>query len=312
MTALPKITVVTPSLNQGDFLEQAIRSVLDQGYPALEYLVVDGGSTDRSLDIIQRYQDRLHWWISEPDRGQAHALNKGFARATGEIFAYLNADDLYRPGALLAAARAYLCGHAWIAGLVDYLDTQGRSWPVPQGDAAGVIDWLLTIPVSQPGCFWSAALHRRAGPFDETLQVCCDYAHWLKLRFDLGVRPHRLREPLAFYRLQPEAKTARTLHRFAEEGTPLRARYREHLYPWQRARLQLARRRRRARVLGGQALDALADGDPGVALRRLGHALLSSPAVLADPVALGALIGRLTGLAPSRPPRQVFPPWDEW
>ena len=102
MNALPKISTVTPSFNQGKFLEKTILSVLEQGYPNLEYIIIDGGSSDESVDIIKKYADRLNYWVSEADRGQSHAINKGFERATGEIFGWLNSDDWYHPGALQA------------------------------------------------------------------------------------------------------------------------------------------------------------------------------------------------------------------
>src|SRR5438309_6203079 len=100
----PRITIVTPSYNQGRFLEETIRSVLLQGYPNLEYMVIDAASTDESVEIIRKYERWLAYWVSEKDRGQTHAINKGLAKATGEIFSYLNSDDLLAPGALAAVA----------------------------------------------------------------------------------------------------------------------------------------------------------------------------------------------------------------
>src|SRR5439155_25397176 len=105
--SLPRITIVTPSFNQGRYLEQTIRSVLDQGYPNLEYIICDGGSTDESVEIIKRYQHRLAYWCSEKDRGQSHAINKGFERATGDVYAYINSDDYFEPGVFECIAQAY-------------------------------------------------------------------------------------------------------------------------------------------------------------------------------------------------------------
>ena len=104
---LPRISIIIPSYNQGVYLEQAICSVLEQDYPDLELLVVDGGSADNSLEILRKYENRLAWWVSEPDRGQSQAINKGFARATGDIITFLSSDDLYLPGALADVAAQY-------------------------------------------------------------------------------------------------------------------------------------------------------------------------------------------------------------
>lgn len=107
MNNLPKISIVTPSYNQGKFLRETIESVLNQDYPNLEYFIVDGGSTDNSVEIIKKYEDKIDWWVSEKDAGQSDALCKGFSRATGDLLGWLNSDDVYFPGALLKIATAY-------------------------------------------------------------------------------------------------------------------------------------------------------------------------------------------------------------
>ena len=106
--AWPRVSIVTPSLNQGQYLEETIRSVLLQGYSNLEYIIIDGGSTDGSVEIIRKYEPWLNYWVSEPDKGQSHAINKGFRRSTGEIMAYLNGDDIYYPNTLHDVATNFL------------------------------------------------------------------------------------------------------------------------------------------------------------------------------------------------------------
>ena len=104
---LPRISIVTPSFNQGQFIEKTICSVLDQNYPNLEYVVIDGGSTDETVEIIKKYAKHLTYWVSEPDRGQSHAINKGLAHCTGDVFNFLNSDDYLEPGALFHVAEAW-------------------------------------------------------------------------------------------------------------------------------------------------------------------------------------------------------------
>src|SRR5437868_9654465 len=114
----PKISIVTPSFNQGQFIEETIRSVLDQNYPNLEYLVIDGGSTDQTIEIIRKYEAQFSYWETEKDRGQVHAINKGLARATGDIFAFINSDDIYLPRTFATVAK-YFDDHPsaeWICG----------------------------------------------------------------------------------------------------------------------------------------------------------------------------------------------------
>ena len=137
--ALPKVSIVTPSFNQASFLEQTLRSVLEQDYPNLEYIVIDGGSTDGSVEIINKYADQLAYWQSQPDQGQTDAINQGFAHATGEILAWLNSDDLLLPGAVSAAVRA-LEEHpeaAMVYGDALLINAQGKTigkFPAAQTD----------------------------------------------------------------------------------------------------------------------------------------------------------------------------------
>ena len=157
---LPRITLVTPSFNQAPFLDMTIRSVLDQNYPNLEYFVMDGGSTDHSVDVIKKYEKQIAWWVSEKDKGQSNAINKGFARATGDLYAYINSDDTLAPGALHAAAQAYQQGHKWITGWVMYLEPGGDEWPQLPRPMYNGVDWFLYNPICQQGTYWAASTFR--------------------------------------------------------------------------------------------------------------------------------------------------------
>jgi len=128
MSEQPLVSIVTPSFNQVKYLEETIRSVLEQDYPKIEYIVIDGGSTDGSVEVIRKYADRLAYWVSEADRGQTDAINKGFATAHGSILAWLNSDDTYKPGAVSEAV-AYLQNHpniGMVYGDLDFIDEQSK------------------------------------------------------------------------------------------------------------------------------------------------------------------------------------------
>jgi glycosyltransferase involved in cell wall biosynthesis len=180
----PLISIVTPSFNQAAFLEHTICSILEQDYPNVEYIIVDGGSSDGSQEIIQRYAERIAWWVSEPDRGQTDAINKGFAMAHGEIFAWLNSDDTYQPGALSEAA-AYLSAHpeaGMVYGDADLVDENGQvigKFPAAQTDYDRLRRGYVHIP--QQAAFFRASLWRKVGPLDPTFYFAMDYDLWVRL-----------------------------------------------------------------------------------------------------------------------------------
>jgi glycosyltransferase involved in cell wall biosynthesis len=184
LTALPRVSIITPSYNQARFLEETIRSVLSQDYPDLEYIIVDGGSTDGSQEVIQRYAGRLAWWVSERDQGQTDAINKGFGRATGEVFAWLNSDDTYLPGAVGEAVE-YLQSHAeagMVYGDANLIDDQGKiigRFPARQTDYRSLLRGSVHIP--QQAAFFRGSLWREVGPLDPAFFFAMDYDLWVRL-----------------------------------------------------------------------------------------------------------------------------------
>lgn len=199
---LPTIGIVTPSYNQGAFIGETIESVLQQGYPNLEYWVIDGGSTDNTIDILRTYGQRINW-ISENDRGQAHAINKGLQKVSADIVAFINSDDLYLPDAFSLVSR-YFSEHPkamWLTGDYLIIDDSGKTTqPYLRGykkmlrKCAGFQMLAIANSVAQPSTFWRRELLEEIGYFDESFRYCFDYDFWLKAikRYPLHIIENRL------------------------------------------------------------------------------------------------------------------------
>lgn len=182
--ALPTVSIVTPSFNQARYLEATIQSVLSQDYPRIEYLIVDGGSTDDSVDILKKYSNQLAWWVSEKDRGQTDAINKGFARTTGDILAWINSDDTYEPRAVGQAVK-YLIEHPEV-GMVyadcNYINEAGHvigRFPAAQTDLQRLRSGYVHIP--QQTMFFRTELWKQVGPLDPSFYFAMDYDLWTRL-----------------------------------------------------------------------------------------------------------------------------------
>lgn len=177
------VSIITPSFNQAAYLEETIQSVLSQDYPELEYIVVDGGSTDGSLDIIQRYAGKLAWWISEPDSGQAEAINKGLAHARGEIVAWLNSDDVYLPGAVNSAVTTLQANpeSGMVFGNMLAIDESGRTINVLKYGDVNLEDLLAFSIIGQPAVFLRRSVLDQAGGLDTSFHFLLDHHLWIRV-----------------------------------------------------------------------------------------------------------------------------------
>jgi len=226
----PTFSIVTASLNQKDFIEFNIQSVIRQDYPYLEHIVIDGGSTDGTLDILKQYGDRIKW-LSEPDRGQSDALNKGFKRSTGDIIGWINSDDALAPGALNRIVD-FFSTHSEakiVGGDLLIIDEKNQPLELRKGKFLD-FDYILNKPdgVLQPSTFFKRELFERTGYLDESLHFCMDYDFFLQLAriSNFEYIPHIL----SMFRLQEGSKTVTHPYHFFKEAIKVRGRYGGRLF----------------------------------------------------------------------------------
>jgi glycosyltransferase involved in cell wall biosynthesis len=218
MRGQPLVSIVTPSFNQAQFLEKTITSVLEQDYPSIEYLVVDGNSTDGSQAIIKKYSGRVSWWVSEPDQGQAEAINKGIKHAKGEIIAWLNSDDYYLPGAVTKAVAAFQnkSSFSFVYGDVLAVDADGSQINNLHYRPMDLIDLMKFNIIGQPSVFIRREVLKRTGFLDPSLKYLLDHQLWLRLAQQAPIQ--YLPEMLSAARFHSQSKNVAQAGEFGEEA----------------------------------------------------------------------------------------------
>jgi len=228
MPNYPRISIITPSYNQGKYIEQTIDSVLTQNYPNLEYIIIDGGSTDDTVNIIKKHEKHLKYWVSDPDRGHCHAINKGLKHCTGDIFNWLNSDDYYEPNALYKVAQAFmedstlhLVGGRERAFWSDTNTTESiYKGTKIDGD---LYELIYQGIIDQPTTFWKMDIIQQLGELPESLHYTMDSYWWSKYLIMYGVeRVKRIDDVLTNFRLHDQSKTVANQHEFDSNRLAIR------------------------------------------------------------------------------------------
>ena len=221
MKGYPKISIVTPSFNQGGFIEQTILSIINQNYPNLEYIIIDGGSTDNTIEIIRKYADLITYWVSEPDNGQSHAINKGLERCTGELFNWINSDDYLEDGALLKIGNKYLetnadiiCGYSSI-----FNDTTKNELMKHRTEIfLNVESTIVQQKINQQAMFYKLSIIKILGNVNSNLNFVMDLELWFRYLCKFG--QHRIvliDNLIAHFRIHGNSKTDNYQYKFREE-----------------------------------------------------------------------------------------------
>lgn len=226
MSALPSISVVTPSFNQGRFLTETMESIHGQNYPDLEHIVIDGGSTDESVAVIKKYEAHVAYWVSEPDNGQTDALIKGFARSRGDIQCWLNSDDLFEPGTL-AEVGDYFARNPevdFVYGNSTWIDDRGSVIKPKREHGFSRFIWMYDHNfIPQPSAFWRRRLYEKVGGLDPQFDLAMDADLWI--RFADVTRPRHVSSAWSRMRFYGEQKNTRLRSKSSLEGKAIRSRY---------------------------------------------------------------------------------------
>ncbi|RLL55875.1 glycosyltransferase [Mariprofundus sp. EBB-1] len=227
MNHFPKITVITPSYNQASFLSQTIQSVINQKYPNLQFIIMDGGSTDDSVNIIKQYSDDIDYWVSEKDEGQSDAINKGLRLAEGDIVTWINSDDLLMPGSLLTAAQAWTDNPDLALLTADCIRIGPKNEFLAWHSVPRQTEWFAErglIYIDQPGTFWKRSFLGSDGLIDVSLAGVMDHDLWYRIVLQQG-KSLNLRQCTAAIRLHEDTKSTNIQDVFEREGQMLRVKH---------------------------------------------------------------------------------------